>query len=440
MTRSPSSRRVWRLVLTAAALLPMAAWAQVPAGIPAASTGAAPTPIAGFARPATAADPTVGPGSRTDLIQQRAAAQGYGAAGQPAAAPAATPAAPAPRTVAQAPAGARVPGIMDTPRGRPPLENDVAAQMDGKYPPLFRDRDPTVPLADLQAVWSDPSPAPGQVAPGILKLNYARDRTVTVRTRQYMATTIRVPPCEVIEQAYLGDRSVFKVIQPRDDSVVVQPGLAGADTNLTIVTESGNAYTFYLRSEGTSSQWVPDLAVYVEAPWMCTSAAPPGRTAAQWGAAAGGGNTWDPVALRRPARDRAGDFVRGVPFDASKLSCDGYKVFGREEADRAIAPLRVCDDGVFVYFDFGDKIDQVKLPVVHAMSDSVDQPVNTRMTGDRRQILVAEVIADVYTLKTGQRMLCVRRVKPSREPTAPVQIDANLGRSNGFFASFSRLW
>ena len=66
--------------------------------------------------------------------------------------------------------------------------------------------------------------------------------------------------------------------------------------------------------------------------------------------------------------------------------------------DKSISPSRVFTDGVFTWFDFGDRWDSSDLPAVYRVMDGVDTPVNTRIKGS---MLVAEA-SGAFTLRNGQ--------------------------------------
>ncbi len=94
--------------------------------------------------------------------------------------------------------------------------------------------------------------------------------------------------------------------------------------------------------------------------------------------------------------------------------------------DKSIAPDRVYSDGVFTYFDYGNRWNESDLPAVYRVVDGVDTPVNTRTKG---VLLIAES-AGAFTLRNGQRSCaCGRRatcpmVRSSRRPSVK---DAQTG-------------
>ena len=93
--------------------------------------------------------------------------------------------------------------------------------------------------------------------------------------------------------------------------------------------------------------------------------------------------------------------------------------------DRSIAPARVFTDGIFTFFDFGDRWDTSDLPAVYRVVDGVDTPVNTRIKGT---MLIAES-SGAFTLRNGQRTVCVR--PDGFEPDGDYKPPARLGRAHG---------
>lgn len=306
-----------------------------------------------------------------------------------------------------------------------PAELDSRRQASGDLPPLRRSADPLLPLGQIQPGWTDPVPAPGQRAPGVLRVRYERDRVIAVRTRVQMSTTIQLPGCEKIEDIYPGDGYAFQIVQPRENIVVVRPEFAGVDTSLAIVSAAGNSYTFYLRSEPIETRTVSDLAVFVEAPGLCRSG--PGPTVRPTLM----GRNGEMAAAARGGRGGS-DYLREIPFDFSKLDFDCCRIYAGTQNDASIAPVRVFSDDVHTYVDFGEKSDRIAAPAAFLLRDGIDQPVNTRVAGSRGQILVIEAIGDI-TLKSGERVICIRSTREARlgetsSARNAVVVDPDLGR------------
>ncbi|HIJ63198.1 MAG TPA: TrbG/VirB9 family P-type conjugative transfer protein [Rhodospirillaceae bacterium] len=279
------------------------------------------------------------------------------------------------------------------------LNNTEAAidqQTRGDFPVM--DRSPSLPLGTLQRSWDRPKPATGQTAPGIIHYMWHADFIMSLRTRDFMVTTLFLPSWERVNEFYLGDPVVFEAKRVRPNVIAVRSRNAGADSNLTVLGASGNVYNFYLRSETWNSSQVSDLTVYVDAP----------RNEAQGPVPAAEGGGEETAA--------PGDFLRQVAFRPENLRFD-MKMYARRKEDAAIAPQRVYEDGVFTYFDFGEQSDSVARPVVHQLVDGVDTVVNTRTAGPRGNILIAEAVGD-FTLRNGGRVVCVRRLGKEAETQA----------------------
>jgi hypothetical protein len=74
-----------------------------------------------------------------------------------------------------------------------------------------------------------------------------------------------------------------------------------------------------------------------------------------------------------------------------------------------------CGDGIFTFFDFGDRWDSADLPAVYRVVDGVDTPVNTRIKGT---MLIAEA-SGAFSCETGsERCACGRKGSSPKEPTS----------------------
>ncbi|MTJ79749.1 MAG: TrbG/VirB9 family P-type conjugative transfer protein [Telmatospirillum sp.] len=282
-------------------------------------------------------------------------------------------------------------------------EASIDQQAKGQFPTM--ERGPSLPLGTLQRSWDRPVPASGQAAPGIIHYMWHPDFVMGVRTRDFMVTTVLLPPWERANEFYVGDPVVFEVKRVRPNVVAVRSRNAGADSNLTILGASGNAYNFYLRSETWNSTQVTDLTVYVDAP----------HPASEGEAFDVRADTVAGAALPGVAAGAMPDYLRRIVFRPEDLRFDMKMFIGKDE-DADIAPERVFEDGVFTYFDYGDRGDSVARPVVHQVVDGVDTVVNSRTAGKKGNVLIAEAVGD-FTLRNGNRVVCVRRI-PSASPEA----------------------
>ncbi len=277
-------------------------------------------------------------------------------------------------------------------------ETSIDQQSRGQFPTM--ERSPSLPLGTLQRSWDRPTPASGQTAPGIVHYMWHPDFVMGVRTRDFMVTTLLLPSWEKVNEFYVGDPVVFEAKKVRPNVVAVRSRNAGADSNLTIIGTTGNIYNFYLRSETWNSTQVSDMTVYIDASRTLPDGPDATLALTDPGLATVGG-------LSPSAQVVLPDYLRRVVFRPEDLRFD-MRMYARRETDAEIAPERVFDDGIFTYFDFGDRADAVARPVVHQVVDGVDTVVNTRTAGPRGNVLIAEAVGD-FTLRNGNRVVCVRQ-------------------------------
>ncbi len=314
------------------------------------------------------------------------------------------------------PAYAAQPGMQQPAQmqGRPVQPNKV-----------LQDRpDPNVPLDQVQRAWANPVAAPGQVSAGVRRYSFTRDeienRVLKIAARPYMFTSIQLPACEQIEDFYLGDDYAFEIKKPRDNVIVATAYFAKGDTNMQVIGRSGTRYSFYIYSEIVDAKNVTDTAVYVDVEGLCDARA------------AHSPRRFNGSAPAREAGWSKGDYLQTMPLNVDQLQFDGYAVFVANERDRIIAPDRVFTDGVWVYLDYGERINSIRLPAAFATVDGVDQPANTRVTGTYGQIYAIQAPNSDITLKNGTAVVCIRLKNPGRSGSA--QVDKDLGRAKkGWF-------
>jgi type IV secretory pathway VirB9-like protein len=282
-------------------------------------------------------------------------------------------------------------------------EQDINSQASGQFPTMTRSS--TLPVGALQKKWDSPIASTGQTAPGIMRFVWRPDFVMPIRTREFMTTTIELPAWENVERIILGDTMVFEATRVKQNILVVRPSHSGADTNMTIIGTSGNIYNFYVRSEGWNSSQITDFTVYVAAgsaaqnPLGGTMQGSPSSTDTGMAGSATPSNIITPP-----------DYIRKIAFSPENLRFD-LKIFAPTPEDIEIAPLRVFTDGIWTYFDYGDKADTVRRPVISRVVDGVDTMVNTRTAGPTGNIFIAEAIGN-FTLRNGARVVCVYSSTP----------------------------
>ena len=302
---------------------------------------------------------------------------------------------------------------------------DAIAQRHGVYPPLDQPGNLVALQLEggmIQHAWNSAPPTAG-----IAEFRMCRSCVYRVRTRELMVSTVILPEGVFIERADLGDPAGFNVEVRTENMLAVKPESYGIDTNLNVYTDVG-VFSFYLRAEGFNSTNIPDLVVRIEDPTGIASLAAPKRQAPAATSAAptpeidatdisaiapadatnaasltGGPAGPRPAVLQRlaPTHDEA-DFVERVEFDPGKLhGFDDYTLWG----DRELRPETVFRDAHFTYIQFGAKWNTVELPVAFVVVDEIDEQVNTRIQG---RTYIVESVAEVITLKSGIKYLCIR--------------------------------
>jgi len=286
-------------------------------------------------------------------------------------------------------------------------------QLQGQFPAMAR----AGVGGQVQDAWNESAPREG-----VQSFRLCEDCVYKVRLREFMATTIILPEDTEVATADLGDTAGFQVKVKSANMIAVRPASYGLDTNLNVYSKSGAVYPFYLRAESFNSKNVPDLVVKIigrEKPATIDGAAIAGSAAdAKEGAAGdegrrekeakgeGGAKEGDKAAAAVEAlanpKPPAGDFVRNVPFDPSKLhGWKDYKLWG----DETLKPETVFRDGHFTYIQYGSKWDALELPSAYVVVDGIDELVNSRVQGTT---FIIESVSPLITLKSGKQYLCVQ--------------------------------
>jgi type IV secretion system protein VirB9 len=86
---------------------------------------------------------------------------------------------------------------------------------------------------------------------------------VALRAKLHYTTLIVLPEGEDVVEATCGDKEVW-IVNVRAGLVSVKPAKAGSETNLTLVTTSGQVYAFLLTEVSAEKGQVADLTVYLE--------------------------------------------------------------------------------------------------------------------------------------------------------------------------------
>jgi len=124
------------------------------------------------------------------------------------------------------------------------------------------DKPPAKPAHRASADAASPDEEPMPVAVGARTLTYGEQDVIPVKTKLRYTTLIVLPKTEQILDFTCGDKE-FWVVNGNQNFAYVKPAKAGAQTNLNLVTASGNIYSFVL-SEVSNEKGEPDLKLFVE--------------------------------------------------------------------------------------------------------------------------------------------------------------------------------
>jgi type IV secretory pathway VirB9-like protein len=94
-------------------------------------------------------------------------------------------------------------------------------------------------------------------------VRYGEKDVVKVKTKLRYTTLIILPKGEEILDFTCGDKE-FWVVNGAQNFAHIKPAKAGAETNLNLITASGNIYSFVLREVSELPNTEPDLKVFIE--------------------------------------------------------------------------------------------------------------------------------------------------------------------------------
>ncbi|WP_235852450.1 TrbG/VirB9 family P-type conjugative transfer protein [Helicobacter vulpis] len=281
---------------------------------------------------------------------------------------------------------------------------------------------PLHPMQDLNAIQKSFFYKKRQDLDNTLFIDYHLGETHRIRLRYAMVTmfVFEEPILEVI----LGDSVGFssKVLNTdahqNSNILLVKPLQIGIDSNLDVIGKSGKIYAFYIFSTTFTSSKNPTLSVYVsQRHFFAHQEQPQALLQSPLEEAPPSEQTQDDSHYLK-----IGDATNVMLVEKSQIQ-RGYRLLQERKRawfclwlckvgfkrKNAITPLDIFNDAHFTYFKFNRQHSQVKFPVLYKVVDGYDNPINTRIVGD---YLIAEDIADKWTLREGKQHACVRRTKP----------------------------
>ena len=107
------------------------------------------------------------------------------------------------------------------------------------------------------------SPAPEESEPTARVVHYGEKDLVKLNAKLRYTTLIVLPKAERILDFTCGDKEYW-VVNGAENMAYIKPARAGAQTNLNLITASGNIYSFMLTEVSETPEMTPDLKVFVE--------------------------------------------------------------------------------------------------------------------------------------------------------------------------------
>jgi type IV secretion system protein VirB9 len=95
------------------------------------------------------------------------------------------------------------------------------------------------------------------------RVSYGEEDVIAVRAKIRFTTLVILPKEESILDFTCGDRE-FWVVNGSHNLAYIKPAKEGSETNLNLVTASGNVYSFVLREVSAERDGAPDLKIFVE--------------------------------------------------------------------------------------------------------------------------------------------------------------------------------
>ena len=215
------------------------------------------------------------------------------------------------------------------------------------------------------------------------ELGFENKKTQKIITRNAMATTLIFE--SDIESIILGDTTGFKLeeIPNRSNAIAIKPLLIGIDTSLTIFTKDKRIHSFYVYSTDYKNKKDPAFIVYIkdeESQKIKNLSKEEKRR--------------DYIILNE-------DQVDEIAIKRSDISTN-YIQKAKKQHEWLLAE-EIFSDKKFTYFKYSkDKLPQI--PVIFAVIDKQDSPIETRILGD---YIIAETINPKFTIKSGDSYVCV---------------------------------
>ena len=292
---------------------------------------------------------------------------------------------------------------------------------------IFADETPksaTNKLMYLDAVqkkfWS-PSRKPSD---NTLNIKYVAGESHKIRTRANMTTTF-IFDDDKIASVILGDSTGFELKElgtskyDLSNIITIKPKLVGIDTNLTIIGESGNIYTFYVFSTDHKNRRNPAFLVFISETRKVgkikvenleeKAKKEQEKVFKRLVNNANNSNT-DSIEEETENEIIIGDATNKIKINKNEIKRT-YVQYPKKNwgvVSKASAKLQAKDifhDKKWTYFKFDRDLATSKFPAIFRVVDGYDNPMNSRIVGN---YLIIETIADKWTMRIGNEWVCVR--------------------------------
>ena len=300
---------------------------------------------------------------------------------------------------------------------------------------IFDDSDtakPTNKMMFLDAVqkkfWS-PSRKPSD---NTLNIKFVAGETHKIRTRANMTTTI-VLDGDKIASVIIGDSVGFEMKElgtskyDLSNIITIKPKLIGIDTNLTIIGESGNIYSFYVFSTDHKNRRNPAFLVFVSEIRKIDKIkvenleekAKKEQEKAFKKLIGNDSTDENEIETTSPndsiEKETDKEIIIGDKVNQIKINKDEIrKVYLQfPKTDKGVVSRNalklqakeIFHDKKWTYFKFDRELATSKFPAIFRVIDGYDNPMNSRIVGN---YLIVETIADKWTMRIGNEWVCVR--------------------------------
>ena len=266
-------------------------------------------------------------------------------------------------------------------------------------PEEFVRGDSGMPFHQFQRAWEK-----ADQSAGVFEARYCPTCSYKMNLRELMVSTFEVPKGETITAFDLGDGTLFDAQRRTKSSLAIMAKAFGTDTNLNIYTDSGRTYPVYLRALDVQSKLLPDILFRVVDPSLQYTEVTPPETLHEVADLIDAPAKINKLALLnalKPAEMTEADFVREIPFDAGKITFQGFKISG--SPDMKLKPDIVFRDDAFIFLYYAEP-NTVPAFESYSVVDDYDELLGTTIHG---RLYAIKALVPLVSLKSGNSYLCI---------------------------------